>query len=229
MGAKKPRGPKGKKSGKGRAQHRPFSIPADGGSLFGTQVTEGPSWDFGRPYQYRQIAAVRAVKYYVCPGCNLDIPPGSRILLLGRVIPVGEGMIAVIGMRAVGSVVKNAVRVVFAETGSLEDMIVAFSVAPTTTNETGEMSEAVAEAVRVVRESGLPNETNSMFTLLEGEWDEVFAVIKKATSAVEAVSPRVSLVIKADIRQGVTNGLTAKVDAVNRHLAETSENASRGD
>lgn len=154
---------------------------------------------------------------------------GLRILLLGRAIRVGEGMIAVIGMRAVGSVVKNAVRVVFAGTGSLEDMIVAFSVAPTTTNATGEMSEAVAEAVRVVRDSGLPNETNSMFTLLEGEWDEVFAVIKKATSAVEAVSPRVSLVIKADIRQGVTNGLTAKVDAVNRHLAETSENASRGD
>lgn len=98
-------------------------------------------------------------------------------------------------------------------------MIVAFSVAPTTTNETGGMSEAVAEAVRVVRESGLPNETNSMFTLVEGDWDEVFAVVKKATAAVEAVSPRVSLVIKADIRKGVTNGLSAKVEAVNRHLS----------
>lgn len=98
-------------------------------------------------------------------------------------------------------------------------MIVAFSVAPTTTNETGEMSEAVAEAVQVVRESGLPNETNSMFTLLEGDWDEVFDVVKKATAAVEAVSPRVSLVIKADIRKGVTNGLSAKVEAVNRHLS----------
>lgn len=98
-------------------------------------------------------------------------------------------------------------------------MIVAFSVAPTTTNETGDMSESVAEAVRVVRESGLPNETNSMFTLVEGDWDEVFAVVKKATAAVEAVSPRVSLVIKADIRKGVTNGLSAKVEAVNRHLS----------
>ena len=73
--------------------------------------------------------------------------------------------------------------------------------------------------VRVVRESGLPNETNSMFTLVEGDWDEVFAVVKKATAAVEAVSPRVSLVIKADIRKGVTNGLSAKVEAVNRHLS----------
>lgn len=71
------RGAKGKKAGKARrAQYSASSIPSDGGSLFGTQVTEGPSWDFGRPYEYRQIAAVRAVKYYVCPGCNVDIPPG---------------------------------------------------------------------------------------------------------------------------------------------------------
>lgn len=73
-------------------------------------------------------------------------------------------------------------------------MIVAFSVAPTVVgDETAEMSAAVAEAVRVVRASGLPNETNAMFTLVEGEWDEVFAVIKEATDAVRQVSPRTSL------------------------------------
>lgn len=82
------------------------------------------------------------------------------------------------------------------------------------------MSEAVAEAVRIVRASGLPNETNAMFTLIEGEWDEVFAVIKEATEVVEKVSPRVSLVIKADIRPGYTNQIKAKVDAVERHLSE---------
>lgn len=82
------------------------------------------------------------------------------------------------------------------------------------------MSEAVAEAVRIVRASGLPHETNAMFTLIEGEWDEVFAVIKEATEAVEKVSPRVSLVIKADIRPGYTNQIKAKVDAVERHLSE---------
>ena len=80
-------------------------------------------------------------------------------------------------------------------------MIVAFSVAPAVVNnDSQEMADAVAEAVRVVRESGLPNETNAMFTLLEGEWDEVFGTIKKATEAVRAVSPRTSLVVKADIR-----------------------------
>lgn len=101
------------------------------------------------------------------------------------------------------------------------DMIVAFSVAPAVTDTpNAEMSEAVAEAVRVVRASGLPNETNAMFTLIEGEWDEVFDVIKRATAAVEAVSPRVSLVIKADIRKGVTGAITKKVASVEKLLED---------
>lgn len=95
-------------------------------------------------------------------------------------------------------------------------MIIAFSVAPTiTSTPDAEMSDAVSEAVRVVRDSGLPNETNAMFTLVEGSWDEVFAVVKQATEAVYAVSPRVSLVVKADIRRGYNNQLTQKMDSLN--------------
>ena len=75
--------------------------------------------------------------------------------------------------------------------------------------------------MRVVRESGLPNETNAMFTLVEGEWDEVMDVIKRATEAVSRVSPRTSLVIKADIRNGYTGQLRAKVDAVEDALKAT--------
>ncbi|AQQ15042.1 hypothetical protein CGLAU_05355 [Corynebacterium glaucum] len=98
-------------------------------------------------------------------------------------------------------------------------MIAAFSVAPAVTdNPNGEMSEAVARAVRVVRESGLPHETTSMFTTIEGEWDEVMDVIKRATAAVEEVSPRVSLVIKADIRRGYTDMLHQKMDSLNQHF-----------
>jgi len=98
-------------------------------------------------------------------------------------------------------------------------MIVAFSISPASGDETGGVSEAVAEAVRIVRESGLPNETNAMFTNIEGEWDEVMAVIKRAVDAVAARSPRVGLVLKADIRPGYTNQLTEKVERVERHLA----------
>lgn len=101
-------------------------------------------------------------------------------------------------------------------------MLVAFSVAPSASDSSGSVAAAVAEAVRIVRESGLPNETNAMFTLLEGEWDEVMDVIKRATEAVQASAPRVSLVIKADIRPGHTGQLRAKVQRVEEHLADTS-------
>lgn len=97
-------------------------------------------------------------------------------------------------------------------------MIVAFSVSPIGGDESGGVGAAVAEAVRVVRESGLPNETNAMFTNIEGEWDEVMPVVKRAVEAVAAVSSRVSLVLKADIRPGYTGQLTAKVERIEREL-----------
>jgi uncharacterized protein (TIGR00106 family) len=98
-------------------------------------------------------------------------------------------------------------------------MLVAFSVTPLGVGDS--VGDLVAEAVRVVRASGLPNRTDAMFTTIEGEWDEVMAVVKRAVDAVAAAAPRVSLVVKADIRPGVTGQLTAKVDDVERRLAES--------
>ena len=95
-------------------------------------------------------------------------------------------------------------------------MLIAFSVTPLGVGEG--VGEIVAEAVRVVRASGLPNETDSMFTTIEGDWDEVMAVVKDAVDAVAARAPRVSLVLKADIRPGVTDGLTSKVETIERYL-----------
>ncbi|WP_431036854.1 MTH1187 family thiamine-binding protein [Streptomyces sp. P6-2-1] len=97
-------------------------------------------------------------------------------------------------------------------------MIVAFSVSPLGVGD--EVGAYVAEAVRVVRESGLPHRTDAMFTSIEGEWDEVMDVVKRATAAVEARSSRVSLVLKADIRPGVEDGLTRKVETIDRILGE---------
>jgi uncharacterized protein (TIGR00106 family) len=95
-------------------------------------------------------------------------------------------------------------------------VIAAFSVTPLGVGES--VGEYVAEAVRVVRESGLPNRTDAMFTSVEGEWDEVMDVVRRAVEAVAAHAPRVSLVLKADVRHDVTDGLTAKVETVERHL-----------
>lgn len=72
----------------------------------------------------------------------------------------------------------------------------------------------------MVRESGLPNRTDAMFTSIEGDWDEVMDVVKRAVDAVAARAPRVSLVLKADVRPGVTDGLDSKVATVERHLQD---------
>ena len=107
-------------------------------------------------------------------------------------------------------------------------MLLAFSVSPATTDDPdGSVSEAVARAVRVVCDSGLPNETTSMFTTLEGEWDECMAVVKAACEAVAEVSPRVALVLKADIRPGWTGQLTAKVERVEERLRRSANGSGR--
>lgn len=99
-------------------------------------------------------------------------------------------------------------------------MLVAFSVAPAGKAENDSVHEAVAAAVEVVRGSGLPNRTDSMFTTLEGEWDEVFEVVHRAVEAVSRYGTRVSLVLKADIRPGHKGEITGKVERLERALAE---------
>ncbi|GEC98871.1 hypothetical protein KVA01_10260 [Kocuria varians] len=97
--------------------------------------------------------------------------------------------------------------------------MIAFSVSPSGgDNPDASVHDAVAAAVHVVRESGLPNRTDSMFTTIEGEWDECMAVVKEATAAVAEYGPRVSLVLKADIRPGHTGELTGKVERLESAL-----------
>ena len=100
-------------------------------------------------------------------------------------------------------------------------MIVAFSISPSSGDSSGGVSDAVAAAVRVVRASGLPHETNAMFTNIEGEWDEVMAVLKQCVDAMTASHPRVSLVVKADIRPGHTGQLAAKVARIEELLGDS--------
>jgi len=104
-------------------------------------------------------------------------------------------------------------------------MLFAFSIAPAGSGSGSDsVSDAVAAAVRVVRESGLPNETTSMFTTIESEtWDEGMAVVKAAVEAVQAHAPRVSLVLKADIRPGHVGQLQSKVQRVEQALEASSE------
>ncbi|MGI8792171.1 MAG: MTH1187 family thiamine-binding protein [Acidimicrobiales bacterium] len=95
-------------------------------------------------------------------------------------------------------------------------MIAAFSISPLGGSDS--VGAQVAEAVRLVRDSGLPNETNAMFTNVEGEWDEVMDLLKACVMKVAEQAPRVSVVVKLDYRPGVTDGLISKVAAIEAHL-----------
>lgn len=99
-------------------------------------------------------------------------------------------------------------------------MLVAFSVWPNGGSDSDSVHDAVAAAVRIVRASGLPNRTDAMFTTIEGEWNEVFDVIHRATDAVAAYGTRVDLIIKADIRPGHDNELTGKIERLEKAIID---------
>lgn len=81
-----------------------------------------------------------------------------------------------------------------------------------------ELAPEVSEVVRVIRESGLPNRTTSMFTEIEGEWDEVMQVVKDATFILAQKGIRVEVVLKADVRPGFTNMINEKMEKVDAVL-----------
>ena len=81
-----------------------------------------------------------------------------------------------------------------------------------------ELSSEVAEVVNVIRESGLPNRTYSMFTEIEGEWDEVMRVVRDATFVLAEKGIRTEVILKADVRPGFSRMMDEKVARVNALL-----------
>jgi len=90
-----------------------------------------------------------------------------------------------------------------------------------------ELAPEIAEVVKLIRESGLPNSTNSMFTEIEGEWDEVMKVVKDATFVLADKGIRTEVVLKADVRPGFTNMMKTKVDKVNDILGGENEHQKK--
>ncbi|MFW5933751.1 MAG: thiamine-binding protein [Actinomycetota bacterium] len=99
-------------------------------------------------------------------------------------------------------------------------MLAAFSVTPLGGD--ASVGDVVAEVVQLVRESGLDNQTDAMFTTVEGEPQEVFELLQRCVTHVERYAPRVSMVVKIDHRPGYHGDLTRKVERVERSIAEGS-------
>lgn len=105
-------------------------------------------------------------------------------------------------------------------------MLVAFSVAPSTNNPDASVHDAVARAVQIVRDSGLPHRTDAMFTTIEGDWDECMTVVRACSEAMLEYGPRVSLVLKADIRPSHRGELDGKLVRLEEALSAAQDSDS---
>ena len=80
------------------------------------------------------------------------------------------------------------------------------------------LSTQVARSLDIIDRSGLSYRTHAMGTVLEGEWDEVFDVVKQCYETMSADCERISCSMKLDYRRGRTDGLTAKTKSVEAKL-----------
>ncbi|MEE8574282.1 MAG: MTH1187 family thiamine-binding protein [Thermodesulfobacteriota bacterium] len=92
-------------------------------------------------------------------------------------------------------------------------MILEFSILPVGVGES--LSKHVAGIVKIVEESGLPNRTHAMGTVVEGDWDELLALVKRCHDEVLSKSPRVVTSIKIDDRPGKPGDrITGKLESI---------------
>ncbi len=89
-----------------------------------------------------------------------------------------------------------------------------FSMSPMGKGES--VSAYVARCIEIVAASGLDYRLHSMGTTLEGEWDQVFAVVRRCFDALKPDCERISCSIKVDYRAGPGGRLESKV----RHVQE---------
>ncbi|NLL06813.1 MAG: MTH1187 family thiamine-binding protein [Clostridiaceae bacterium] len=94
--------------------------------------------------------------------------------------------------------------------------LVALAIAPFGIGD--ELADEVAKVVKVIRDSGLKNRTYSMFTEIEGEWDDVMKVVKEATFVLAEKGIRTEVILKADVRPGFENTMTEKLDRLEKSI-----------
>ncbi len=80
------------------------------------------------------------------------------------------------------------------------------------------VSSYVAEAVKVIQESGLDYQMGPMSTCFEGDWDEVIRVARECMDAMKNHSSRVYLVLKVDYREGMDYRMKGKVESLKKIL-----------
>jgi uncharacterized protein (TIGR00106 family) len=80
------------------------------------------------------------------------------------------------------------------------------------------VSQYVARSVDIIDRSGLPYQTHSMGTVLEGEFDQVLDVVRRCYTAMAVDCNRIECSIKIDARKASSGRLRSKVASLEEKL-----------
>ena len=95
-------------------------------------------------------------------------------------------------------------------------MVVEFSMFPLDKGES--LGRYVARVVDIVDKSKLPHHTCAMGTTVEGNWDEIFRLIKRCHNALRKDCHRIYTKITVDDRKGAKNRMKGKVQSLKKIL-----------
>ncbi len=97
-------------------------------------------------------------------------------------------------------------------------MLVEFSIVPIGVGSS--IGDQLAQVLKIVDAMGLPYKVNPMGTVVEGNWDEVMALVKKCHRKVMSMGERAITTIAIDDRKGKPNRIDAKVKSIERRLGK---------
>jgi uncharacterized protein (TIGR00106 family) len=95
-------------------------------------------------------------------------------------------------------------------------VLLEFSMSPLGKGES--VGKYVARSLDIIDKSGVSYRLNPMGTVLEGEWEQVFAVVQKCYERMKKDCNRISCTIKVDYRKGHSGRLQGKVASIEKTL-----------
>ncbi len=97
-------------------------------------------------------------------------------------------------------------------------VLLEFSMSPLSKGES--VSKYVARSLEIVDSSGLDYRLHAMGTVLEGEWDQVFDVVKSCYESMSTDCDRITCTIKVDARKGASGRLSSKIKSIEDTLGQ---------
>ena len=100
-----------------------------------------------------------------------------------------------------------------------KDTLLAFSMSPIDKGES--VSKYVSRSLKIIDESGIDYQLNSMGTVLEGTWDECFDVVKQCYDRMRQDCNRIAVSIKVDYRKGTDDRLSSKIESIEKKVGKS--------